>query len=479
MAERGSFGLSRRNLLTGGVLASAAVAATALAGCSSPAATPASQPSPAATSPAAQPTLAPPSATTPAAQPVTLSIVNVEFYSVEQDKTIFPVAYDIFGKQNNGQIKVNETLLPEDNQLYVKILTMIAGGTPLDAAYVHPAAGLPQYAGTGTVIPLDDYVKTDSTVNFPDLYPGPLSYYQYPLRAKLYGLPFYSGPSITIFNKRLFQQAGEKTPDQYEKDGQWTWEKLLEVGQKLTKGEGATKTFGFQSITNQLHWLNIVAWGYGSDLWDEKMDTTLLGQDPAAQALDFYASFQYKAHIVPTAAEAEGMAVGFLAGRTGVQYGIKANIPQIAEAVKNGKMDVGITGIPKGPKGRFVRNGPNSYCIFKASRYHDETWKLVNFMTQKEFQGLQNPIGGSMPIRKSLLESGDFKNSLQSWEDLNVYTEASQLDKPLRFATTHPDIQAAFAAEYDLVKLGKETYKEAASKFVAKINDLLKKAKSG
>jgi ABC-type glycerol-3-phosphate transport system substrate-binding protein len=470
--------MTRRSLFKGSLLASVAVAATALAGCSSPVAPP-SQPSPPTAAPATQPTQAAPAATTPATgQSVTLSIVNVEFYSAEQDKTIFPVAYEIFRKQSNGQITVNETLLPEDKQLYVKILTMIAGGTPLDAAYVHPAAGLPQYAGTGTVIPLDDYVKTDSTVNFPDLYPGPLSYYQYPLGVKLYGLPFYSGPSITIFNKRIFQQAGEKTPDQYEKEGQWTWEKLLDVGQKLTKGQGATKTFGYQSITSNLHWLNILAWGYGSDLWDDSMDTTLIGQDPAAQALDFYASFQYKASIVPSAAEAEGLAGGFLAGRTGVQYGIKANIPEIAEAVKNGKMDVGITGIPKGPKGRFVRNGPNSYCIFKASRYHDEAWKLVNFMTQKEFQGLQNPVGGSMPIRKSLLESGDFKNSLQPWEDLNVYTEASQLDKPLRFATTHPDIQAAFGAEYDLVKLGKETYKDAAAKFVPKINDLLKKAKS-
>jgi hypothetical protein len=52
------------------------------------------------------------------------------------------------------------------------------------------------------------------------------------------------------------------------------------------------------------------------------------------------------------------------------------------------------------------------------------------------------------------------------------------VDKPLRFATTHPDIQAAFGAEYDLVRLGKESYKDAAAKFVPKINDLLKKAKT-
>lgn len=481
MVDHGSFVLTRRHLLRSSALASAVIAVTALAACAGAPATPTASPAPASapTAPAGQATQAAPAATAQVTSgPVTLNVTNVEAYGAELDKKVFPVGYEIFSKQNNGQIKINETILPENAQYYVKILTMIAGGTPPDASYVHPAQGLPQFAGTGTIVAIDDYVKADTTVNFADIYPGPLSYYQYPLGAKLYGIPWYSGPAITVFNKKIFQDSGEKTPDQYEKDGQWTWDTLLQVGQKLTKGNGPTKTFGYDSITSALHWLNVVAWGYGSDLWNDPMDTTLLGQDPAAQALDYYASFRYKHNIVPSAAEAEGLAGGFLAGRTAVQYGIKGNIPAIAEAVQAGKIDAGITGLMKGPKGRFIRNGPNSFCILRASKYHDESWKLINFMSQKDFQNLQFAIGASLPVRKSLLESGDFKKSLQPWEDINVYLEASQIDKPLRFATTHPDIQAAFGTEYDLVKLGKETYKDGAAKFVPKINDLLKKAKT-
>src|SRR5262249_40593428 len=154
----------------------------------------------------------------------------------------------------------------------------------------------------------------------------------------------------------IFQKYGEKTPDEYEKAGQWTWDKVIEVGLKLTKGSGADKTFGYASVTSALHWLNIVAWGYGSDLWDDKMDRTLLGAQIASEALDLYASIQYKHQIVPSAAEAEGLPGGFLAGRTGISYGIKGNIPAIREAVNQGKLEAGITGIPKGPKGRFIRN---------------------------------------------------------------------------------------------------------------------------
>ena len=63
--------------------------------------------------------------------------------------------------------------------------------------------------------------------------------------------------------------------------------------------------------------------------------------------------------------------------------------------------------------------------------------------------------------------------------DLNIYQEASQVEKSPALATTHLDIQAAFGPEYDLVKLGQQSYKDAAAKFVPKINALLQKAKTG
>src|SRR4029078_3580617 len=112
-------------------------------------AAPASAPSAPTPAQAAQSSSAVPTAGSASSQgPVTLSVTNVEAYSAELDKKVFPVGYDIFGKQNNGQIKVSETILPENPQYYGKILTMVAGGTPPDLSYVHPAAGLPQFAST-------------------------------------------------------------------------------------------------------------------------------------------------------------------------------------------------------------------------------------------------------------------------------------------------------------------------------------------
>jgi ABC-type glycerol-3-phosphate transport system substrate-binding protein len=491
--------LSRRRLIWYG----AAFAATApLAACGAPAPAPTAPPAapttpaPTAaakaaaptTAPAAAPTTAPAAAPTTAAAatapakaaaPVELQITNVTHGGADGHKALFPVGYGVFSQKRNGQVTVKETLLPTDAQYYVKILTAIAGGTPPDAAYLHPQEGLPAFASQKVIVPIDDYVKSDPTVNIADFNPGPLSYYQYPQgsAAKLYGLPWYYGSAIMQVNKKVFQKHGVETPDQLEKAGRWTWESHLEISQKLTQGSGAEKTFGYDGISSALNWLIAVIWGYGGDLWDAGMDKTLLGDSPTAEALDFYASFQYKHKVVPTAAEQEGLAGGFLAGRTAMRFGTKGNVPEMLGAAAQGKVDPGIAPMPKGPKGRFTRGGSTSLTILAATKHKDEAWQLINFMTQKEFQDIQNATGRALPARKSLW--ADFAKTLQPWEDINIYQEASQVEKAPPITTTQLDIQAAFGAEYDLVKLGQQSYKDAAAKFVPKINALLQKAKAG
>ena len=47
---------------------------------------------------------------------------------------------------------------------------------------------------------------------------------------KIYGLPAYVDKAITIYNKDVFDQAGVSYPEADD----WTWEKFIEIGKKLT-----------------------------------------------------------------------------------------------------------------------------------------------------------------------------------------------------------------------------------------------------
>src|SRR5690349_2609870 len=253
-------------------------------------AAPTTAPAAAATKPAAAAATAPATQSAPAAaappagqKAVTLKVIHRTAYGAEIDKTVFPPAYEDFRKKTG--ITVEETLLPEDQQMPVKILTMVAGNTAPDAAYIHPQ-WLASMAGKGALVPLDPWMK-DPKVNSTDLWPGALRYFQFPHGDKTFGIPFYSGPSVYIYNKALLKQSGQPDPADLEKDGKWTWDAMRDIAVKSTKGAGADKVFGSDTFSTGLHWLNVVIWGFGGEIWDKDLKQTRLSEDKAVQALQF------------------------------------------------------------------------------------------------------------------------------------------------------------------------------------------------
>jgi len=407
----------------------------------------------------------------------TITVINHIAYGPENDKQVFPPAYQMFGDKYG--VAVEETILPEDQQMPVKILTMVAGGTPPDASFIHPQ-WLASMAAKAAVLPLDSYMKSDP--KSADLSLSALMYYQFPHGAKTFGIPHYSGPCITIFNRSLFKEAGLPAPDEMEKSGNWTWEAARDTAIKLTKGSGANKQFGWDGLTSGLHWLNILIWGWGGNLWTEDMTKCLLDEAPALDALQFYADFEAKHHIVPSAAESAGVTGGksgrIISGRVAMQYGIKGNIPEIADFAAQKNVEVGMAPIPAGPKGRFVRNGPNSFCVMKGTKHPDEAYNLINWMSQDDFQALQYKVGASIPPRQSQLESDAFKKSLRPWESIDVWKKAAEQDRALDMAATHLDIQNMFSPAWDLIHLGQKPAKDAMAPIIPKINDLLAKARA-
>src|SRR5579859_2242194 len=174
-------GVSLLSLSCGGATTTASPAApatgakpTAPAGASAAQATaaPAAKPTTAAASTAPTPGAA-------AAKSGTLTVIHRIAYGPEIDKQVFPVGYNMF-REKYG-VTVEETLVPEDQQMPVKILTMVAGGTPPDAAYIHPQ-WLASIAAKGAILPIDSLMNKDA--NTKDLSEGALQYFQFPHGAK-------------------------------------------------------------------------------------------------------------------------------------------------------------------------------------------------------------------------------------------------------------------------------------------------------
>ncbi len=366
----------------------------------------------------------------------------------------------------NPQVTVALTLLKEDSEYVPKLISLVASGSAPDASYVHPAM-LPGLASKSILTPVEPFASRDKLARIDDFYPTTLDYYRY--KGKLWGLVYYSGPSVTYFNKTLFDKLGVETPDKLDARKAWTWQALVETGKRLVSGEGDNKTFGYWGTSNSLHWFNVAIWGNGGDVWDSGMMKMLLDQPPALDAIDLHTSMQTKHRIVPNADEKKSLPGGFVSGRVGVQYGIRGNVP----GFKDASFQLGMAGLPAGPMGRFCRNGPNAFCLYTAARQPDAAWAYANWVTQPEAQRMSFELKRSVPARKSIATSGDFERTLYPWESAAVYREASEKVRGFPLPSTYDDVNKLFGTAYNNVLDGKQTPREAISAVLPQMNVLL------
>jgi ABC-type glycerol-3-phosphate transport system substrate-binding protein len=282
-------------------------------------------------------------------------------------------------------------------------------------------------------------------------------------------LIYYSGPSVLYFNKTLFNRLGVETPDKLEARKAWTWDALVDTGKRLISGQGADKTFGYAGTSSSLHWFNVAIWGNGGEVWDAGMTKMLVDQPPALAAIEQHTAMQTQQHIVPDSEEKKNLPGTFLSGRIGMSYGIRGNVPSFKDA----GFELGVTGLPAGPKGRVCRNGPNSFCLYAAGKQQDATWAYVNWVTQPEAQHLSFDLKRSVPARKSIANSGEFEQALYPWESAAVYRDASEKVRGFPLPSTYNDVNALFGTAYNNVLNGKQAAREAIVAVLPQMNQLL------
>ncbi|HPD18192.1 MAG TPA: extracellular solute-binding protein, partial [Candidatus Goldiibacteriota bacterium] len=163
--------------------------------------------------------------------------LRVAFWGDVKEIEIIKKSVARFEKEN-PDIKVKLERLPAGDPYTEKILTMIAGGNPVDIMFCN-AERFYNYAARGILLPLNDFVKK---YNFPidKFYKRIVQ--KFSIGDNLYVLPRDIAPVCVVFyNKHLFDEAGLAYPT-----NDWTWDDLVRYGQALTKkNPDGSMTFGF------------------------------------------------------------------------------------------------------------------------------------------------------------------------------------------------------------------------------------------
>jgi len=199
-------------------------------------------------------------------------------------------------------------ILSPGGQLAAKTMAMYAAGDPPDVQFGWGGMFFKLYAQE-QVLELGPYIDADGfdltpfgpTANDPDMCRS----------GKQYGIPFLSCYGEPIFyNVDMFEDAGIERPPTDWKDESWNWDRIIEIGTKLTKNYGQPDAvYGLDAMKQFHNW----AYSFGGDSWTAEWYQHGIAEDAFLLSKENYQGAQlvvdliHKYKIMPTPADTSAL----------------------------------------------------------------------------------------------------------------------------------------------------------------------------
>ena len=430
--------VSRRAFLravgaSSGTLLLAACGASAPA--TAPAQTTASEPAAA----EAAPTTAPEPTAAPAAEPTpggftsegTKGQITVQYSADSNDA--FKTVVDRFTKDTG--IGVNYEVSAGDYLTLQQGLTtrFASGDTTLDTFHCDDFMA-PIYGSAGWLVELDPIVK-QYNIDLTD-WPTTLIQDVSSWKGKLYRLPWGNDTEIFFYRTDFFKEAGVEPPK--------TWDELIEVAKKVTKGE---ERYGIALagqkngvLGNDIqHWVNQA----GGSI--NKLD------DPGSrQALQFYKDLYTTHKVAPASTPQEdygSILQGFLADKYAMWWCWDGFLGAMRTNEEFWKDQVSAFLPPQGPKNAQTTTGCWGWAISNGSEKKDLAAQWIEYIARPEIMKLQI-MRGRVPARTSLWADPEVQDQAPSSVFLNELAKAGNLVKA---RPASPSIQEIYdAAEQNI-----------------------------
>ena len=399
---------------------------------------------PASTAPSAT-TVTPHTATVaPAAAAAPSTLVQLSFVTwggVDEVKTRQTYT-DQFTK-NHPAVKVIFTPTPQN--YWNALQARMAGGEAPDVYYLEPGHTI-ELQCRNALLALDAYVQRDK-FDLSDFYPDAVR--EYTVGGKLWALARDFANQDIFYNVDLFKQKGLSLPPKKFDTTGWTFNDFLLACQQLTSGTAPNKTFGF-AVPQGFRAYMAFLWSNGGDIVTSDDAKPALDQPNAVEGLQFLEDLIGKYQVAPTPADLKGQNANnlFYTGRIGMIFGIPAGLSQFRSGVKGFQWDVAPP--PLGPHGtkRQVGGGGAGFGVYGQTRFPDQSWQFMQWITGVKVQEQEVDSGTSMGSRLSV---GDYFVKVNQGKDpqnVQMFVDASK-------NSLHTDPHASNWLEIQTI-LGKE-----------------------
>lgn len=287
-------------------------------------------------------------------------------------------------------------------EIILKLGAAIAAGEPPDLIK-YDLIDIPILAKNGQLTDLTEMAR--ALPYYDQLTPAHVQLGLY--EGKNYALPASADPSVLIYNKGLFKQAGldpESPPT--------TWDEVVEYAQAVADlGEDY---YGFYFSGNcagcNAYTFMPAIWASGGNVLNEDASAATITSDPVVrEALEYYKEMWDKG-LIPEGAEVDGgenFEAIFYTNKIGMiiigNWTIKtitANAPEI---------DFGFAPIPGKEGGISSFGGGDSFAIPAGSRYVEEAFEFMKFVYSEEIQLEYFAGNKNIPLRADLFDNPAFE----------------------------------------------------------------------
>ena len=330
------------------------------------------------------------STTTPGTTP-TASTVTLNYWYTEGTAET-PVILQLIQQfqQQNPTIKINAQLVPFGDA-QAKFATAATAGNAPDVLR-SDVGWVTQFASLRYLLDISSRV---SQSDLSDYLPAPLNYDKY--NGKLYGLPQVTDFLAMLYNKAILAKAGITTPPATMAD--FETDTLKIVQSKAAK-------YGFETSGASYFALPFL-WAFGGGMIDQS-NNILVNNAGSIAGLNFLLKLQNVDKVMPPKVDFSNgynnMTTDFKDGQTAIIFQGPWQVSDILTGSQftSNQSNLGIAGIPTGPGGQTGSPvGGQSYVIYAGTKYPDQAYKFISFMSSTASQVAIAKANHTLPTRQS------------------------------------------------------------------------------
>ncbi|MBW0016883.1 MAG: sugar ABC transporter substrate-binding protein [Mycobacterium sp.] len=245
-----------------------------------------------------------------------------------------------------------------------------------------------------------------------------------------YAFPEQWSGNYLFYNKRLFAEAGVKSPPSTW-ENPWSYAEFADAAAALTKrdGSGRVSQWGFVNTWFSYYSAGLFAMNNGVPWSTPLVNPTHLNFDNEAfiEAVQFYADLANKHKVAPNASEVQSMSTPdlFAAGKAAIAL---SGHWRYQTFIRADGLDFDVTALPTGPalaKGSNATSniGSTGLAIAASSGRKDQAWEFVKFATGPVGQALIGESCLFVPALRSAATSPGFAKAHSRVGNLGVLTE--------------------------------------------------------